>query len=235
MMHKADNQSYRTWSKDLLQDGYEGRFSGEDCKKGALPMADDSRLELEYVPISSLKPRPNNPRKIKPAGLAKIVRSIEAFTFLNPVLAQRGTRSIIAGHQRIKAALEAGLSEVPVLWADLDDDDAAAYNIADNRLQEESEWDKRLLADMLQEMDTGERDLTVTGMDETEIAELLAGDYGPIDLEAYLDELDMSQAVGKPIWAVIRTGAENVEVLERVFAALEQNDIRVERSYDTGS
>ncbi|HHV39695.1 MAG TPA: ParB N-terminal domain-containing protein [Tepidimicrobium sp.] len=193
------------------------------------------RIKLDYVPIDSLKPFAGNPRKLTEQGLEKIKRSIEEFDFINPVLAQQGTNMIIAGHQRIKAARAVGLTEVPVIWLDMDDTTAKAYNIADNRLQDEAEWDKHLLGDVFQDIDTGELDLTVTGFDPDEISSLLAADYGPIDLEAYLDELDMSEAIDKPIWATIRTKAENQEVLERVFAVLEQNGIRVERSYDTGA
>jgi len=58
-------------------------------------------------------------------------------------------------------------------------------------------------------------------------------DYGPIDIDAYLDELDLSEAVRKPIWAVARTSTDNIEVLERVLAVLEENGVHAERSYDT--
>jgi ParB-like chromosome segregation protein Spo0J len=193
------------------------------------------QLKIEYVSTETLVPFRGNPRKISPSGLAKLQRSVEEFGFVNPILAQRGTNMIIAGHQRLKAAQAAGLAEVPVVWLDMDDTTAKAYNIADNRLQDEAEWDKRLLADLLQDIDTGDVDLTSTGMDDDEITALLAADYGPVDIEAYLDELDISSAIGKPIWAVIRASAEHVEIVERVLVVLEQNNIRVERSYDTGA
>lgn len=198
-------------------------------------MQDGVQLRIEYVPTKMLVPFRGNPRKISPSGLAKLQRSVEEFGFVNPILAQRGTNMIIAGHQRLKAAQAVGLAEVPVVWLDMDDVTAKAYNIADNRLQDEAEWDKRLLADLLQDIDTGDVDLTSTGMDGDEITALLAADYGPVDIEAYLDELDMNSAIGKPVWAVIRASSEHVEIIERVLAVLEQNNIRVERSYDTGA
>lgn len=195
----------------------------------------DEKLQIVYVPVNELRPYKGNPRKISPSGLAKLQRSVEEFGFVNPILAQRGTNMIIAGHQRLKAAQAAGLAEVPVVWLDMDDTTAKAYNIADNRLQDEAEWDKRLLADLLQDIDTGDVDLTSTGMDDDEITTLLAADYGPVDIEAYMDELDMSSAIGNPVWAVIRASSESIEIIERVLAVLEQNNIRVERSYDTGA
>ena len=198
-------------------------------------MQNGVQLKIEYVSTDTLVPFRGNPRKISEKGLAKLKRSVEEFGFVNPILAQRGTNMIIAGHQRLKAAQAAGLAEVPVVWLDMDDTTAKAYNIADNRLQDEAEWDKRLLADLLQDIDTGDVDLTSTGMDDDEITTLLAADYGPVDIEAYLDELDMSSAIGKPVWAVVRASSEHVEVIERVLVVLEQNNIRVERSYDTGA
>jgi len=193
--------------------------------------AQTQTLKVEYVGTKKLKPYKGNPRKIQAKGIEKLQRSIEAYGFVNPILAQRGTNMIIAGHQRLKAAEDAGLDKVPVIFLDFDDTTARAYNIADNRLNEESEWDKRLLADLLQEIDTGDLDLTITGMDTHEIEELLTADYSPVDIEEYLSELDVGSAISKPVWAVIRSSTDNIEVIDRVLAVLEQNDVRVERSY----
>jgi len=94
--------------------------------------------EFERVDIDSLKPFDGNPRKISEKGLEKLKKSVESFGFTNPVLVQRSTRMIIAGHQRLKAAKAAGLETVPVIWLDFDDKTAKAYNIADNRLNQEA-------------------------------------------------------------------------------------------------
>src|SRR5690606_24216355 len=91
----------------------------------------------------------------------------------NPIIAQRGTRMVIAGHQRLKAAKAAGLVEVPVVWLDVDDVTARAYNIADNRTAEEAEWEFGALADLLSELDNGAFDLALTGFDEDEIERML--------------------------------------------------------------
>jgi DNA modification methylase len=90
---------------------------------------------------------------------------------------------IIAGHQRLKAAGDAGLDKVPVIFLDFDDTTARAYNIADNRLNEESEWDFTPLADMLQELDNGSFDLELTGFDLDEIEKLMNWTPEPVKLE----------------------------------------------------
>ena len=139
-------------------------------------------LKLVYVPIDELKPFDKNPRKINDAGLAKIRRSIERFGFANPILAQQGTNVIIAGHQRLKAAKEAGLDHVPVVYLDMDDETAKAYNIADNRTAEEAEWEPALLSELMSELKDIGFDLTLTGFEDKEIGEILnwAPDEGVI-------------------------------------------------------
>ena len=131
------------------------------------------KLQIEYVSPDILRPFDGNPRTISESGLEKLQRSVEEFGFVNPILAQKGTRMVIAGHQRLKAAKAAGLTEVPVVWLDVDDVTAKAYNIADNRLAEETDWDFGPLADLLAELDNGAFDLTLTGFDEDEIERMM--------------------------------------------------------------
>lgn len=141
------------------------------------------QLQVEEVAISKLKPFDKNPRTISPRGIEKLRKSIERFGFVNPVLAQKNTGVIIAGHQRIKAAKAEGLKTVPVIWLDMTDTEAKAYNIADNRLQDEAAWENGLLAGLITELDTEGFDLELTGLDDIEIKGVLSGivhegDYG---------------------------------------------------------
>jgi hypothetical protein len=94
-------------------------WGGNESRQSADPtvreLTADDNLTIEYVPIGQLKPFDGNPRKISDKDLEKLQRSVEEFGFINPVLVQRGTNMIIAGHQRIKAAKAAGLTEVPTV------------------------------------------------------------------------------------------------------------------------
>jgi len=157
------------------------------------------------VPIGKLQPLDGNPRKISEKGLEKLQRSIEEFGFVNPILAQRGTNMIIAGHQRLKAAQAAGLAEVPVVWLDMDDVTAKAYNIADNRLQDESEWDFTPLADILAELDTGAFDLTLTGFDDDELEQMM--NYTPGQFIEHSPDADRA---GASPWERMRDAGDGV-------------------------
>jgi len=139
----------------------------------------NGKLQIEYVSPDILRPFDGNPRTISESGLEKLQRSVEEFGFVNPILAQKGTRMVIAGHQRLKAAKAAGLTEVPVVWLDVDDVTAKAYNIADNRLAEEADWDFGPLADLLAELDSVAFDLSLIGFDEDEIERMMKGTLEP--------------------------------------------------------
>lgn len=124
------------------------------------------------MPISELKPHPKNPRVHPDSAIEKLERSIKEFGWTNPILVSKDGY-ILAGHARLKAAEKAGISEVPVIYLPLEGAKAEAYLIADNRLQDETDWDLPKLKDLLQELDTGEFDLELTGFDMSEIEDLM--------------------------------------------------------------
>ena len=71
----------------------------------------------------------------------------------------------------------------PVVYPSLEGAKADAYLIADNRLQDETDWDKDLLGEMLREL-KDEIDLKLTGFDERELKKLLE-----LDAESYTKKI----------------------------------------------
>ena len=133
------------------------------------------------MPISELKPHPKNPRVHPDSAIEKLERSIKEFGWTNPILVS-ADGYILAGHARLKAAEKAGISEVPVIYLPLEGAKAEAYLIADNRLQDETDWDMPKLKDLLQELDTGEFDLELTGFDMGEIEDLMTQFHVPEEI-----------------------------------------------------
>lgn len=108
---------------------------------------DDLSLKIEYVPIDSIKPYEKNPRRNDDA-VDKVAQSIREYGFQQPlVLDKDGV--IIVGHTRYKAAQKLGMKNVPVIWTDMSEKKAAAYRIADNKTNQFSLWDNKLLLDEL--------------------------------------------------------------------------------------
>lgn len=99
--------------------------------------------------ICELKLAPRNPRIHSKRQIKQIARSIKAFGFNVPVLIDAND-NVIAGHGRISACMLLGWSEVPTICLNhLNEAQARAFMIADNRLTEISVWDDQLLAEEL--------------------------------------------------------------------------------------
>jgi DNA modification methylase len=135
-------------------------------------------MQVKMVRINELKPHPKNPRVHPDSAIEKLERSIKEFGWTNPILVS-AEGYLLAGHARLKAAEKAGISEVPVIYLPLEGAKAEAYLIADNRLQDETDWDYEKLKDLLQELDTGELDLELTGFDMEEIEDLMTQIHVP--------------------------------------------------------
>jgi DNA modification methylase len=128
-------------------------------------------LSIAYRPIIDLKPDPKNPRSHSPKQVRQIGKSIRQFGFVAPVLVDRHD-NVVAGHGRLLAAGQLGLSVVPAICLDhLTPAQAKALRIACNRLTEGSEWNDRLLAEAFQELSFQDLDfdLDVTGFELPEI------------------------------------------------------------------
>jgi DNA modification methylase len=102
--------------------------------------------------IDALKFNTSNARQHSPRQIRQIARSIAAFGFNVPILVDSDLK-IVAGHGRVQAAQRLGLKEVPTVCLDhLTDAQARAFAIADNRLNEISTWDDKLLAEQLKDL-----------------------------------------------------------------------------------
>ena len=107
---------------------------------------DESRAEealekVQPVAIDKLVPFKNHPFKVvDDEAMLRTTESIAQYGVLTPLIArplEDGTFEIISGHRRAHAALSAGLTEVPVLVRQMDDD-AATVLMVDSNLQREN-------------------------------------------------------------------------------------------------
>ena len=102
----------------------------------------DSQLEkVQKIPINELVPFKNHPFKVvDDEAMLRTTESIAQFGVLTPLIArplEDGGYEIISGHRRAHAAEAAGLTEVPVIVRDMDDD-AAVCLMVDSNLQREN-------------------------------------------------------------------------------------------------
>ena len=84
---------------------------------------------------------------------------------------------LIAGHGRVLAATQLGLTEAPVIvLGHLTEAQRRAYRIADNKLTELGSWDEALLSAELQDLLADNYDLSLVGFSDGELDKLLAFD-----------------------------------------------------------
>lgn len=181
--------------------------------------------EMQLVSLEKLVPYVNNARTHSPEQLAKLRSSLREFGFINPVIIDRDY-SIIAGHGRVLAAKEEGITEVPCVFVDyLTEAQKKAYILADNRMALDAGWDEELLRIEIESLQGADFDVSLTGFDEKELADLFVGED---DKAAKDDDFDLSAALEKAsfvergdVWTVGRhrlmcgdaTSAEDVALL----------------------
>jgi len=120
-----------------------------------------------YIEIEKIKPYSKNAKKHDKKQIQKVANSIKEFGFNQPVVVDKAG-VLIVGHGRLEAAKLLGLKEVPAITVDLTKEQADAYRLADNKLNE-SEWDMKLAIEELKGLSSEMLDLT--GFDKDLIIE----------------------------------------------------------------
>ena len=135
---------------------------------------------LKTIPINLLVPYVKNPRKITKA-IPLVAESIKSFGFNVPITINNMIdKIIVSGHTRYEAARKLGMENVPYIELNhLSDMDIRKYRLADNRVADESEWDKNLLRNELAELELNSKLdaewFKNIGFSQEEIAQALAG------------------------------------------------------------
>lgn len=180
--------------------------------------------KMELVAVSKLVPYQNNARTHSPEQVTKLRSSLREFGFVNPIIIDKDY-GVIAGHGRLMAAKEEGMTEVPCVFAEhLTEAQKKAYILADNRMAMDAGWDEELLRIELEELEAMDFDLGFTGFDEKELADL----FGVEKKDVEDDDFDLTDALEKAafvepgdVWVVGKhrlmcgdaTSSEDVDIL----------------------
>ena len=144
-------------------------------------MQNFSSLEIQYRDPSELQPNPENPRRHSQRQIKQICRSIAEFGFLVPVLVDDGG-TLIAGHARVLAAGRLGLTRIPtVKVSHLSAIQKTAFTIAENKLNENAEWNHKLLGEQLKLL--AESNITCDGAEIT--------GFAPAEIDLLIEELEI--------------------------------------------
>ena len=111
-------------------------------------------MTVTKIAVSRLNPAKYNPRKdLKPGDpeYEKLLRSVEEFGYVEPIIWNERTGNIVAGHQRYKVLKQLGFTEIDCVIVALDEQREKALNIAMNKIS--GEFDIPLLADLMQDFE----------------------------------------------------------------------------------
>ena len=149
--------------------------------------------DMQLVSLDKLVPYVNNARTHSAEQINKLRSSLREFGFINPVIIDRDF-GIIAGHGRVLAAREEGITDVPCVFVDhLTEAQKKAYIIADNRMALDAGWDEELLRVEIESLQAEAFDISLTGFGDDEIADLFGKDAGDVKDDDY----DLTAALEK--------------------------------------
>ena len=149
--------------------------------------------QIQWLPIASLKPYPNNPRDNKNAVKA-VAESIKRFGFNVPITVD-ADMVIATGHTRLEAAKLLKMKKVPVIVLEgLSPEEINAWRLVDNKTAELAIWDESKLKVELEGLKGF--DLTGLGFKVDEHDWFSLGDKGEAKEgeEEYQDFLDKFEA-----------------------------------------
>ncbi len=126
--------------------------------------------KVEALPIDALIEAPNNARIHTEKQVGKLADNIIENGWTNPILVDENNE-VLAGHGRLAAARKLSLPTVPVLRiTGLTRAKKIAVRVADNRLHDESSFNKRMLKLDLEELVLEGFKLELTGFDTIRVA-----------------------------------------------------------------
>src|SRR6266568_5785397 len=134
-------------------------------------------VRVQALSINQIKLNRRNSRTHSAKQVRQIANSVVAFGFTNPLLVSEDGE-LIAGHGRYKAAELLGLAEVPVIvLSGLSPAKRRALAIADNKIGENSGWDRERLAIEIPELagllEAEGLDVSILGFEAVEIDQLV--------------------------------------------------------------
>ena len=141
------------------------------------------RLTIEYVPMDSITENDYNPNRQSDHDFELLLKSMSTDGFTQPILVLRGSRLIVDGAHRWRAARTLGYAEVPVVFVDMTPEQARVSTLRHNRAR--GSEDIELTAQLL-------RDLEKLGAIDWAQDELLLDD---IELQRMLEDISAPDAL----------------------------------------
>lgn len=128
----------------------------------------------KLVKVEELIPHPKNPNTHPQNQIKILAQNIRYHGWRHPIVVSKLSGYIVAGHGRLEAARELGVSIVPVEYQDFaTEDNELAVLVGDNRLAELSTLDLNGLQDIIDGFKASDFDTILAGFEPTDLDALL--------------------------------------------------------------
>lgn len=104
----------------------------------------DQKINIVMIDTDKIKPYIRNARK-NDETVMKLCEIIPKVGFNQPIVIDKNN-VIVKGHSRWKAAVKLGMDKVPCIISENDEETNKLDRLADNKIQEFSQWDDEILS-----------------------------------------------------------------------------------------
>lgn len=140
----------------------------------------------EIIPTAKAVPNPQNPNKHPDKQINLLAEIIKQQGWRAPITISTRSGYIVRGHGRLMAAQLLGADSVPADYQHYDSDAAEkADMIADNRIAEFSDLDDDILSELLEQINSTDFDIELSGFDMEEIEKFLELELEPTETFSY--------------------------------------------------
>ena len=192
--------------------------------------------------VSKLKYNPNNPRRIAPAQLERLKKSIKDFPEMmepRPMVYDPATMQVLGGNQRLAAIKSLDMTDIPDTWAvpasALTDAQKKEFILKDNIPL--GEWDFAVLESDFAEFELGEIGIEVPdgfGSDDPEATEDDYEQPEQIDTDIKLGDLFSLRKDGKEIHRLLCGDATKKEDVDRLMDGAKADMVFTDPPYGLG-
>lgn len=179
--------------------------------------------DVMYVAISEIEVNPFQPRKIfDETEIEKLAESIKSYGVVQPVsLRRKNDRyELIIGERRLRASVKAGMTHIPAVIVDVDDEDSAAVALIENIL--------RVDLNFIEEAESIRRLMDIHGLSQTELSKRLGMSQSsisnkirvlalPEDVKAQISDHHLTERHGRALLR-LDTDKDMNQVLKKVIS-----------------
>jgi len=190
--------------------------------------------------LTKLKYNPDNPRRISPEQLDRLIKSIESLPKmmeLRPIVYDPDTMHILGGNQRLAALRKMGKTEIPDNWVksadEMTDKEKREFILRDN--VQSGEWDFGVLEENFADFDLDDIGIELPdgfGIDEPEITEDDYEQPEQIETDIKLGDLFSLRKDGKEIHRLLCGDATKKEDVERLMGGAKADIIITDPPYN---